>query len=281
MKPIVPRSVRRIALFALPLAILAQASLSAKAASTPWIDSEGARIRILASPPDGAGNIRGAVQIDLKPGWVTYWRNPGETGVPPQLATDGSENVKSAALGFPPPVALDEGGAAAIGYDSPVALPLTLVQATPGRASRLDAHLFIGVCKEICVPVKADYTLDIPASAPTQSSVATMTIDEAYAGLPKAAGQDFSMVGAALGPDRKTIKVEIRVPSASAGKPSLFVDGPSGWSFAPSKLQAIENGIAQFLVPLTGSPKEAGAGGRFVFVARAGSRSIEATRVLR
>lgn len=58
----------------------------AHAASSEWHHVEGGSIRIVTSgAPDAQGILRGALEIRLKPGWKTYWLDPGSSGVPPTL----------------------------------------------------------------------------------------------------------------------------------------------------------------------------------------------------
>lgn len=271
------------------LAALAAAAISvsaagpAGAAATGWLQSKGARIRIVATPPDSEGVIRAAVDIDLKPGWTTYWRNPGESGIPPQLDTAGSRNVASARLDFPPPVALDEGGVTAIGYDAPIALPLTIRQAKTGQDTLLDARLFIGVCKDICIPVNGDFSLDIPAVAKPESSIASVVVAKAFASLPGPQGDSFGVRRVSLSKDGQALVVTARLPAGTSagGAPQLFVAGPEGWSFAPGRLQERQGDSATFLVPVTAKPGNAAAGPTLILVVRDGWRSIETTKTLR
>ncbi|RUX21351.1 hypothetical protein EOA27_06205, partial [Mesorhizobium sp. M2A.F.Ca.ET.037.01.1.1] len=68
--------------------------LPAEASSSIWYNSEGGKVRLVTTgKPDEAGKIRGVLDIALKPGWKTYWRDPGDAGVPPQLDISGSTNI--------------------------------------------------------------------------------------------------------------------------------------------------------------------------------------------
>ena len=268
------------------LAALAAAALSvsmatpAGAAATGWRQNEGARIRIVAAAPDSEGVIRAAIDVELSPGWTTYWRNPGESGIPPQLDTAGSLNVASAVLAFPPPVALDEGGVTAIGYDAPVALPLTIRQAQPGRDTVLRANLFMGVCKKICIPVHEQFSLNIPAASAPESSIASVVVASAFASLPAPQNDHFAVRRISLSKDGRGLVVSTRLPGPG-GTPRLFVAGPEGWSFAPARLDERQGSSATFFVPVTGKPDKPAGDPVFVLVVRDGSQSIEATKTLR
>lgn len=281
----IARSLRRatLLLVATLSAAAALLALPAVAATTGWVENQGARVRIVATPPNAEGVIRAAVDIELKPGWTTYWRDPGESGIPPQLGTQGSRNVASATLAFPAPVTLDEGGVTAIGYAKPVALPLTIRQAVPGADSLLRARLFMGVCKDICIPVSADFSLAIPAASRPESSIASVTVAEAYASLPKPESDDFTVRQVSLTKGGKDLLVSVHLPKedVAGGVPQLFVAGPAGWSFAPARIEERREGGARFLVPVTGKPEGPPEHTRIIIVVRDGLRSIETTKALR
>ncbi len=74
---------------------------SAMAASSQWSKTQGGAVRLVTTgKPDADGMLRGALQVDLKPGWKTYWRDPGDTGVPPQISLSGAS---LAGVSFPAP----------------------------------------------------------------------------------------------------------------------------------------------------------------------------------
>ncbi len=103
------------------------------------------------------GTRMAAVQLQLADGWITYWRHPGETGIPPRLDLSGSTNLREAALHWPEPRLFYKAGFASIGYAGRVVLPVEIGPARPGAPVALRARLSIGVCADICIPV--DLTL--------------------------------------------------------------------------------------------------------------------------
>ena len=105
--------------------IIAGLTGAASASSSPWIDVQGGRVRLVTSGgPNQHGILSGALEIDLAPGWKTYWRDPGDAGVPPTIDVSASANIKSAELDFPAPERHDEGDFSWAGYDRPVSLPV-------------------------------------------------------------------------------------------------------------------------------------------------------------
>ncbi len=92
------------------------------------------------------------IQIDLAPGWKTYWRAPGDGGIPTTVTWNGSENLKEASIMWPRPVVFRAFGMRSVGYADRVVLPVHLEAETNGPIS-IKMNMRLGVCKEICLPV--------------------------------------------------------------------------------------------------------------------------------
>src|SRR3546814_18929127 len=73
----------------------------AQAETTPWATNEGGRMRLVALPPDADGTVRGALQIEPKPGWITYWREPGDAGIPPHVTFSEQAGVTLEQISYP------------------------------------------------------------------------------------------------------------------------------------------------------------------------------------
>ena len=132
------------------------ASTPAHASSSDWFETEGARVRLVTTgKPAADGTLKGILDIELKPGWKTYWRDPGDAGVPPTLDVSANPNITGAKFDFPAPQRHDEGDFQWAGYDYPVALPVTFTLKDPGGPATIDAAVFLGVCETICIPVQA------------------------------------------------------------------------------------------------------------------------------
>lgn len=126
-----------------------------------------AEARLLAGWADPDGSRIGALRVDLADGWKTYWRTPGEGGIPPTFDWAGSENVANIQISWPTPIVFDTYGMQTIGYKHQMTLPLRLTPKDPARPLRLKLALFYGVCDEMCIPARADLALDIaPGAAP-------------------------------------------------------------------------------------------------------------------
>ena len=130
-------------------------------------------MRLVALAPDADGHIRAALQIEPEPGWITYWREPGDSGIPPQVSPAPEGNVALEKVAFPVPKLITVGKVKEIGYDAPVTLPLDF-RVTGDRPDKLDVTVFIGLCKDICIPFQT--ALSVPLSSPSASPV-TAVVD--------------------------------------------------------------------------------------------------------
>lgn len=104
-----------------------------------------------------------ALHLTLKNGWKTYWRAPGDAGIPPQFDWRKSRNLAGVQVTWPTPRSIQQSGVRTIGYADSMTLPLTLVPETPGRPIVLDGTIEIGVCKDVCVPVTLRLSQDLGA----------------------------------------------------------------------------------------------------------------------
>ncbi len=139
------------------------AAASADSFASPWVAGAGAKARLVVAggPVDGAWQA--AVEIRLDPGEVTYWRSPGETGVPPDFDFKASSNVATATVAYPAPHDLTEAGnIEAFGYETKVLFPVRVTAATAGQPASLRLVLNYAACAQICAPLHADLALALP-----------------------------------------------------------------------------------------------------------------------
>ncbi|MGK7654357.1 protein-disulfide reductase DsbD domain-containing protein [Roseovarius sp. B08] len=123
------------------------------------------------------GSHYAALRLDLAPGWKTYWRSPGEAGVPPLFNWRGSRNMEGLDVIWPAPKPVPQFGYMTIGYDTDLVVPLRIRPEASGRDVRLEGQLEIGVCKDICVPVSVNVAQILPGavSKPDPTIVAALT----------------------------------------------------------------------------------------------------------
>ncbi|MDL2407410.1 protein-disulfide reductase DsbD family protein [Rhizobium calliandrae] len=202
---------------------------AAHAAMSGWADNEGGRMRLVALAPDARGHIHAALQIEPAPGWITYWREPGESGIPPQVSPAPGSGVTLVKTSYPTPKPITVGAIQEIGYDAPVTLPLEF-RVNGKQPATLDLTAFIGLCKDICIPFQAEFSLPLSdASQPAPNEQALL--DAAGASLPQGPSSDFAVENHGLSPDAKTLSLRLTLPEANGDAPLIYVTGPSGYVF--------------------------------------------------
>ncbi len=113
----------------------------------------------------GEGRVTAALHMTLDPGWKTYWRVPGDSGLAPMFSWSGSKNVQAIELLWPTPEAFDELGERFYGYKGDVLWPLRITAQDPDQAIDLSLKLDFGVCSDVCMPTSIRSSLSIPAGA--------------------------------------------------------------------------------------------------------------------
>jgi DsbC/DsbD-like thiol-disulfide interchange protein len=102
---------------------------------------------------EGDARLAGvALRLDAE--WKTYWRMPGEAGVPPEFDWSSSANLAKVEVLYPLPQRFADAGGETVGYKHDVVFPLRLYPADPAAAIDLRLSLFLGICKDVCVPVR-------------------------------------------------------------------------------------------------------------------------------
>ncbi len=109
---------------------------------------------------DSGAHMAG-LRLDLAPGWKTYWRSPGDAGIPPQFDWSGSTNLKSVVLHWPSPTVFHTNGYATIGYKGGLVLPVEVEARDPSRPVTLRASVELGICRDICMPAYVELSAEI------------------------------------------------------------------------------------------------------------------------
>ncbi len=230
---------------ALALVFLGAPALGADSFSTDWTPAAKSQARLIASSNELAG-----FEIRLAPGAITYWRDPGDAGLPPTLDFSSSENVASVEPEFPAPKRIKESdGSEAFGYDGDVVFPLRVKPRDPAKPVTLKLNADFAVCEKVCLPAKAHLELTLPSAA--GSSHAGL-IDAALAAVPRpVAPKDFGALEA-LRADRW----RLCAPRQDGPPRDLFVEAPEGWwiKVAPTRS---DGGRDCFALTIGGKPKDA------------------------
>ena len=176
----------------------------------------------------GARLARAGVEIRLDPGWKTYWRYPGDSGVPPTLDFTGSKNIKSVTTLWPAPERFADGaGGYSIGYRGDVVLPLRIVPSDASKPSSLRLKLGYAVCGKLCVPAQADLDLTLSGKAGAEEP----TLAAAEARVPRrvalGASATFGITSVHHETEGKNGRVVVVVAAPENVPVDLFVEGPT------------------------------------------------------
>jgi len=223
---------RRVVAAVKGLGAAAVAMLAAQAASADeWARAAQSDVRLIEGSDEAGGTRMAALEFRLRPGWKTYWRAPGEAGIPPSFDFSGSENVASVELIWPRPHVFDNFGYQSIGYTGSLVVPLKVTPADPAAPVRLTGALFWGVCSDICVPEEArvDLALD---GVPTPG--AEEAIAAAAAAAPDRLGPDAAACRVAGAGAERAFSATLRLDPPLDAPPLVVVEGPEEAWFGPT-----------------------------------------------
>jgi DsbC/DsbD-like thiol-disulfide interchange protein len=221
--------------------------------ASPWQEDAHSAVRLLAGSRSGAV-LLGGIAVQLKPGWHTYWRTPGDSGVPPRFDFSKSDNVEAVTVLWPAPKKFDDGaGGTSLGYLDQVVLPLRIVAKNTDKPVTLRADVNYAVCEKLCIPVEASVELAFNSVASTEDSALFAALDT----VPKPANvgdpnpltiRDVKRQG------RSEVLVDVVTPDE---RPiNLFVEGPTpDWGLpVPKLLDHGPPGVKRFAFALDGVP---------------------------
>jgi len=135
-----------------------------------------AKVDVLPGWQTDQGTHMAALRITLLPGWKTYWRAPGDGGIPPQVDFSASRGIAAAQFHWPTPEVMDQAGFRTIGYHDGVTVPIELTTTGTGPL-HFAGDLSIGVCEEICVPVHLSFAATLPRNGTRDSAIVASLIN--------------------------------------------------------------------------------------------------------
>lgn len=208
--------------------------LPALAGETPWQElAPGVSMRLIsggAVSPSGRAQL--ALELDMPDNTKTYWRVPGETGLPTELDFTGSSGIGAHVVHWPYPQRSITGGYLDYVYYGRTVLPLEVE--VEDHAGRVELSVMLGICSDICVPAQAHFSLPLVDGKPDSAN--NLRIRQALAEVPIVWDQANEPVG--------------RVTLASDGD-AVAVDGVGSEIAADSLIAATAEGF-----PLFGAPQK-------------------------
>jgi DsbC/DsbD-like thiol-disulfide interchange protein len=192
-----------------------------------WVKGHASRTRVSVSHV--GTDLYAFVEIQMEPGWKTYWRNPGESGIPPRFDFARSKNVAKAEVLYPAPMRIADPGGDIVGYKDQVIFPVKLIVKEPSLATAIGADVQFGICKDICVPSEAALNVVLPQGA----AQLAMSEDNLLSlkTVPVRAGElPVNAYSSELGLKKSESHFLIEVPCTSQDV-DAFVEAPDGLYF--------------------------------------------------
>jgi DsbC/DsbD-like thiol-disulfide interchange protein len=225
--------------------------------ASPWVELNSARARLLAGPSPvtpGKAYLAG-VEIALADGWKTYWRNPGDAGVPPAFEWPASVNVSSIEVRYPAPARMHEPGAETLGYKGSVIFPLEVVPKDASKPVSLDLVVNLGICRDICIPAEAKLSLVLPPALlqgkPVPAVAAALERVPRPAGKTDARAPRVERTKAVLDGERPHLAIEARFPPGSKDG-DVFIEAPDSiYIPQPRRLSDGSGEVQRFEVDLS------------------------------
>jgi DsbC/DsbD-like thiol-disulfide interchange protein len=247
--------------------------------ASPWDADARAGVRLIAGGATRALDtpLRAGVELKLAPGWKTYWRYPGDSGVPPRFDFAGSQNVKSVEIAWPAPHRFTDESGTSIGYKGGVVFPLHIVPLNAAKPVLLHLKLDYAVCEKLCVPAEGRAELALDSAGQTFDA----ELDAAEATVPKHAklGDRAPLAVRAVRREgdgnHPRIIVDVAAPDAPL---DLFAEGPTPeWALpVPEPAPGAPAGRHRFAFTLDGVPPGANPkGATLTFTLKAGPNAIE------
>jgi DsbC/DsbD-like thiol-disulfide interchange protein len=258
---------RRLLLLALAAILacgVARAAPREAASASPWTASTNSKVRLVsgrAGEQAGLARLSG-IQLRMEPGWKTYWRNPGDSGMPPEFDWTGSKNLKSAEVLYPAPRRFDGGGGIAVGYGGDVLFPVRLTPEREDEPIELKLAFSYGLCKDLCIPNEVNLSLNLPAEGEKGEA---LLLETALAQVPKPARAghlpEVAGVEAKLEGDAPQLVVDTVFPQDATGI-DLFIDGGDAYVPVPKPLGAAQDGKQRFAVTFISAEEAAAIKGK-------------------
>lgn len=177
-------------------------------------------VRLIAGERVGE-EYRAGVEIALDKGWKTYWRMPGESGVPPDFDWSRSENVGGVEVRYPAPHRFTDAGGEAIGYKSAVVFPVTVRPKDASRPVELKLTLHYAVCMDICVPAKAEVARRLDALSAKDAAL----VREAEALVPVRESPRLNLINARVETSGDLSLIVTLEGEAASAAVDIFVEG--------------------------------------------------------
>lgn len=239
------------------VALAGVAGANADEINSDWAESFKARTRISAARMQelGATQMLAFIKIEMPKGWKTYWKQPGESGLPPTFDWSGSVNVSEANVLFPVPQRIADKGGEVIGYTDEVIFPVEVTVADAAKAAELEVAVQFGMCKDICIPAEIKVSVDVPADGNgviTTEQIAALDAVPRAAAVAKPLDPVLKRTTLDVSGAKPRLVVEAAFPE-SADDADIFFVAPGGAYFPPARRVSAAGDVVTFEADLSDS----------------------------
>lgn len=213
------------------------ASITPVAQAETISEHDGGTVHVFFAPvSQDSKSVRGVVAFDNEPGWKSYWRDPGSSGIPPQINIMIEGRPAEAELHFPLPQWQSDDYGGFIGYVGQTNVPFEIALEEPLKASTpVSVSLFAGICKDVCIPITGQLSTMLPLASTSMTSLEQLRIDRSFEELPNPDHPEVDDIGAVQKDDGSVVvTLDGAAPSTSFAVGKL--DGEVVVSFGPPEV---------------------------------------------
>ncbi len=263
--------------------------LQAGQSASPWQTGFHHKVRLIAGSKEKLGDKDGhliGVQIQLEKGWKTYWRFPGDAGVPPQFDWQESRNLKSTKIMYPAPARFVDPYSTTIGYKDEIVFPVYLEAKETGKPVNVRVRMEFGVCQDVCFFAEAKMNLEV-SNAGLPNARNDIVLKDYVSKVPKliSSSKTSDLSAKLIRVDLKGkdpyLLIEARYPE-TAEKKDLFVEGPRDFYMPlPKRLKPAAGNVVQYKVDLKDGddPKQL-SGKRLTYTLVSSEGQVELSEVI-
>ena len=255
------------------LVFLTTAATAQAADASAWDGTQRSAVRLIAGTRvEGGAALRAGIEMRVAPGWKTYWRYPGDSGIPPRFDFSKSRNVKSVTVRWAAPQRLTDESGTSIGYKHGVVFPLEIVAQNAAQPVMLAVKVDYAVCEKICIPAEGKAELNVTGRPGVQDG--WLKQNDALVPVAAQIGEGETLAVRSVTRENKRILVDVAAPGAI----ELFAEGPAAdWALpVPAPVDGAPAGQQRFAFELEGLPPNTRPGGAtLMLTAVSGGQAIE------
>ena len=180
------------------------------------------RMEVLDGGPTARGTYMAALQLTLSDGWKTYWRAPGDAGIPPEFDWRGSHNLAGMSMTWPSPEVFDQNGMTSVGYTHQLVLPVEITPVRAGDPVHLRGEMLFGICKDVCIPGELSFDHQLDPEADRNPTIAAALAQRPYS--PSEAGVRGATCR--ISPTQGGLRIEAQITMPPAGGREFTVIEP-------------------------------------------------------